>query len=375
MTVAPGDGDPAGHASARGRPSIAAVVLNYNYGQYIREAVDSLLGQHTPFDEILVVDDGSTDDSAAVLDALPDTVRVVRKENGGQLSAAVAALPLIWSEYVYFLDADDRALPHLVTRVADELAGDPVKVQFPLQSVSADLEPTGSVFPTFPAGYDSAGMRRDNAVLGFYVCPPTSGNVYRREDLVKLPLEELDQRDFIDGPPTLVQPYLGAVVCLPEPLAQYRLHDRNHSSWPRPTVEQLESEISWFTRRWHEASAVLGVDTPFQTHRPPAYVLERELMARALAGRPVRGPAVALVRRMLESGLPAVHKLALSIWALSMVLPSASWRRSAVDRRRSPAQRSRVLRTAVSAARRIHLALAGRKASGQQDPGQARPRR
>jgi hypothetical protein len=375
VTVALGDGDPAGqHASAGGRPGLAAVVLNYNYGQYIREAVDSLLAQDTPFDEILVVDDGSTDDSAAVLDALPEIVRVIRKENGGQLSAAVAALPLIWSEYVYFLDADDRALPHLVTQVSGVLPSGPVKVQFPLQAVTGELEPTGSVFPTFPAGYDSAGMRQDNAVLGFYVCPPTSGNVYRRENLVKLPLSELDQRDFIDGPPTLVQPYLGAVVSLPAPLAQYRLHDRNHSSWPRPTVEQLESEISWFTRRWHEASAVLGVDAPFQPSRAPAYVLERELMARALAGRPVRRSAVALVRRMAGSGLPAVHKLALSVWALSLVLPSASWRRSAVDRRRSPAERSRVLRTAVSAARRIHLRLSGGRASGQQDPEQAQRR-
>lgn len=379
MTTAPGADNPAGQRTfPEGRPSLAAVVLNYNYGHYILAAVDSLLAQGIPFDEILVVDDGSTDDSATVLDGLPANVRVVRKANGGQLSCAVAALPLISSEYIYFLDADDRALPHLVSGVATVLASRPVKVQFPLQAVAADLEPTGSVFPTFPAGYDSAGMRRDNEVLGFYLCPPTSGNVYHRENLVDLPLEELDQRDFIDGPPTLVQPYLGEVVCLPEPLAQYRLHDRNHSSWPRPTVEQLESEIAWFTRRWQEASAVLGVDIPFGPDRPPAYVLERELMARALAGHAVLGPAVALVRRMSESRLPALHKLALSLWALSLVIPSAGWRRSAVDRRRSPAQRSKVLRMAVSTARRLHLRLdgwRGRAASGQQDPAPVRPRR
>lgn len=334
-------------------PSIAAVVLNYNYGRYVRQAVESLLHQDTPFREIVVIDDGSTDDSRAVLSTLPDAVRVVHKANGGQLSAAAAALPLLSSEYVYFLDADDRALPQLVTEVAQLLPSRPVKVQFPLQAVSDDLVPTGSVFPTFVAGYDSARMQVDNAVLGFYVCPPTSGNVYRRDVLVQLPLEELDQRDFIDGPPTLVQPYLGAVASLPEPLAQYRVHDRNHSSWARPTQEQLRGEIDWFARRWEEASGVLGVEPPFDSRRPPAYVLERVLMADALAGRPVARTALSLVRRLAGSRLPVVHKVALAMWALGVVPPVQGWRRSAVDRRRSPADRSKLLRMVVSAVRRF----------------------
>jgi hypothetical protein len=347
------DVTPAERVTPDGLPSIAAVVLNYNYGRYVRQAVESLLRQDTPFREIVVVDDGSTDDSRDVLSTLPDAVRVVHKTNGGQLSAAVAALPLLSSEYVYFLDADDRALPQLVTGVAELLPDRPVKIQFPLQAVSDDLVPTGSVFPTFPAGYDSARMQADNAVLGFYVCPPTSGNVYRRDVLLQLPLEELDQRDFIDGPPTLVQPYLGPVASLPEPLAQYRVHDRNHSSWPRPTAEQLRGEVDWFARRWDEVSGVLGVERPFDAHRPPAYVLERVLMADALADRPVVRPAVSFVRRLAGSRLPLVHKVALSIWAVGLVPPVRSWRRSAVDRRRSSADRSQFLRMVVTALRRF----------------------
>lgn len=347
------DVPPAERVTCQEKPSIAAVVINYNYGRYVRQAVDSLLRQDTPFREVVVIDDGSTDDSRAVLAALPDAVRVVHKTNGGQLSAAVASLSLLSSEYVYFLDADDLALPTLVTEVARLLPSGPVKVQFPLQAVSDDLVPTGSVFPTFPAGYDSARMRADNAILGFYVCPPTSGNVYRRDVLMQLPLDELDQRDFIDGPPTLVQPYLGPVASLPEPLAQYRVHGRNHSSWPRPTPEQLQDEVEWFARRWDEVSEVLRVQQPFDAHRPPAYVLERVLMADALSGRHVLRPALSFIRRLAGSRLPAVHKIALSIWAMGLVLPVQAWRRSAVDRRRSSADRSRFLRAVVIAMRRF----------------------
>ncbi|MGY1740272.1 MULTISPECIES: glycosyltransferase family 2 protein [unclassified Blastococcus] len=333
------------------RPTIAGVVINHDYGDYVLDALGSLLAQSTPFAEVLVVDDGSTDHSLAVLEELPSGVRLLRKDNGGQLSAALAALAEVEADYVYFLDADDRALPELVARVTEVLDGRPVKVQFQLQGVTADLAPTGSVFPTFPAGYDSAGMRRDNAELGFHICPPTSGNVYRRDVLLDLPLTELDQWDFVDGVPALVQPELGPVVSVPEPLAQYRVHDRNHSSWSDPTVRQLQEENDRFTRRWEEASAVLGVEPRFTSQAPPAFVVERRLMSAALAGRPVTAHAVALVRRLWRSHLPPLHKLALSGWALGLLLPVPRWRRTAVDRRRSPSGRSRVMRLAIRALR------------------------
>src|SRR4051812_20306579 len=91
--------------------AVAAVVINHNYGPYLHDAVASLLAQEVPFAEVLVVDDGSTDDSAAVMGTLPDGIRLIQKENGGQLSAALAALPFLTADYVYFLDADDRAFP------------------------------------------------------------------------------------------------------------------------------------------------------------------------------------------------------------------------------------------------------------------------
>ena len=89
----------------------ASIVIGcYNYGQYIGECLESALSQRYEDLEVIVVDDGSTDDSLAVIRSTVGNnpcVRVIEKENGGQLSTFNAALEHISGEVVFFLDADD----------------------------------------------------------------------------------------------------------------------------------------------------------------------------------------------------------------------------------------------------------------------------
>ena len=103
------------------KPTTTCLVNNYNYGRYVVEAVQSALAQNQPFDEIVVVDDGSTDDSIDRLtDAkLPSQVRVVTQQNGGQLSAFETGWRNSTGDIVYFLDADDRYHPDL-TRISSQ---------------------------------------------------------------------------------------------------------------------------------------------------------------------------------------------------------------------------------------------------------------
>jgi glycosyltransferase involved in cell wall biosynthesis len=328
------------------RPTIAAVVVNYNYARYLPAALDGLLAQDTPFDEVIAVDDGSTDDSRRVLDDYRSRVKVVEIPNGGQLGACRAGLAAATADYVYFLDADDVAMPGLVATVAPALVTRPAKVQFQLEGFSDRDEPLESVFPTFPRPYPTAAMRADNDAIGFYICPPTSGNVYDRAVLAGMDLDRLDQRDFIDGPATLALPYLGEIVSLGVPLARYRLHGDNHSQWSEPTAELLAHEMEWFTRRWEQVRVLLGRD-PRRGGRP-LYLVERRLMSAAL--RPGPPPVAALVR--LLRTLPATHlpgrqKILLSGWALGLLVPSARARRSMVRARRSPLNRSGWLRRLV----------------------------
>ncbi len=81
--------------------AITAVILNYNYGRFLRSAIESLLGQQgKPFAQIIVVDDGSTDDSAQIIAGFGDRIESIALTNGGQLGAAVAALELVRAPYV-----------------------------------------------------------------------------------------------------------------------------------------------------------------------------------------------------------------------------------------------------------------------------------
>lgn len=92
-------------------PLISVVIPCYNQAHFLGEAVESVLAQTHRRTEVVVVDDGSTDDPAAVARRHPGVV-FERQENQGPAAARNAGLRLSTGEYVTFLDADDRLLPH-----------------------------------------------------------------------------------------------------------------------------------------------------------------------------------------------------------------------------------------------------------------------
>ena len=93
-------------------PEISVIVNNCNYGRFLSEAVNSVLAQDYRDFELIVVDDGSTDDSRRIMESVKDErVRCVFKENGGQLSAFNAGFLKSSGEILCFLDADDMYPP------------------------------------------------------------------------------------------------------------------------------------------------------------------------------------------------------------------------------------------------------------------------
>jgi hypothetical protein len=92
-------------------PSISAVIPSYNVAAYLGQALDSVLGQTLPPLEVIVVDDGSTDASAAVAESYGPPVRVIRQKNQGPSIARNRGLDEARGEWVAFLDGDDYWLP------------------------------------------------------------------------------------------------------------------------------------------------------------------------------------------------------------------------------------------------------------------------
>ena len=92
--------------------NVSAIIPTYNHERFIGEAVDSVLAQTLLPLEVIVIDDGSTDDTAEVLARYGDRIRVIRQDNAGVAAARNAGIAAARGEYLAFLDSDDSWYPH-----------------------------------------------------------------------------------------------------------------------------------------------------------------------------------------------------------------------------------------------------------------------
>ena len=91
---------------------LASILINnYNYSQFIREAIESALNQTYKNVEVIVVDDGSTDNSREIISSFSDRIKAIYKKNGGQASAFNAGFIASQGEFIFILDADDLFKP------------------------------------------------------------------------------------------------------------------------------------------------------------------------------------------------------------------------------------------------------------------------
>jgi hypothetical protein len=224
---------------------------------------------------VVVVDDGSKDNSLEVLQRYADQVRVVAKDNGGQLSACLAGLAASTSDVRLLPRRRRPAEPGWSAAVRPCSPTGPVKLQFQLRGVDGDLRPLDSVFPTFPTATTPPpwpattppSLLRLPAHLGQRV--PAGGARAARPRL-------RGPREFIDGPPAMVAPHVGEVVSLNVPLAAYRVHGQNHSLSGGDLAAALRAEAERFLRALGAtAAACWGTTDPPFAGRLPGFLLER----------------------------------------------------------------------------------------------------
>ncbi|MDO8862440.1 glycosyltransferase [Haliea sp. E1-2-M8] len=167
---------------------LSVVVDNFNYARYLREALDSVLPQLAPDDELIVVDDGSTDASPEILAAyarLPQ-VTVLQQANQGQLAALCNGLEAARGDLCLLLDSDDYFLPGYLQRLR-ALAGAWPDIELFFCAAQVGGESSASVrgirrmladmaLPEGPTGTS----RWSTVSGGEYVGAPTSGLALRR---------------------------------------------------------------------------------------------------------------------------------------------------------------------------------------------------
>lgn len=225
-------------------PAVSVVVISHNYAEYVGRAIDSVLAQDSPPEEILVVDDGSTDGSPEVIRGYGDRVRAVFKANGGNSSVVNAAVPLTRGDLVMFLDADDTLAPGAVARVRAAWRPGVAKVQFRLTLVDADGRRQG-VDPPAHVALPDGDVLVDLTRYGRYITPVTSGNAFSRTALDQvLPIPEEEFRNTNDGYLNPMLAFCGPVVSIDAELGAYRMHGRNLWAFSGAvTLERLHERL------------------------------------------------------------------------------------------------------------------------------------
>ncbi len=211
-------------------PFFTVLIDTYNYGEFIEEAVSSVLAQDFPAAqrEILVVDDGSTDDTPQRLQKYKGEILYLRKQNGGQASAFNYGFEHARGEVIALLDADDIWLPEKLGRVYEEFKRHPgagiVYHRTHLWSGSEDISEDGYFIPV------SGNVTESKRALLQYPMVGTSCLAFKREALQKLlPVPE-SLRFQADAYLTALIIFVAPVVAVTEFLGKYRLHGADLNS-------------------------------------------------------------------------------------------------------------------------------------------------
>jgi glycosyltransferase involved in cell wall biosynthesis len=208
-------------------PQISVLIDTYNYGRYVEEAIESVLTQDFPAEEmeVLVVDDGSTDDTAERVKRFRERVKYLYKENGGQASAFNYGIARAQGTYVALLDADDYWLPGKLKRVTRAFEENP-EAGLVYHAFREFLEATGE-WREADFSAVSGRLVGDRKRILQYTAAQTSGLTFRTSVVKEiLPLNEAITMQA-DGLLAALIVFLAPVVAIAEPLAVYRIHGKN----------------------------------------------------------------------------------------------------------------------------------------------------
>lgn len=244
--------------------SFSVVIANYNYERFVGQAIESALSQDWPRLEVIVVDDGSSDDSATVIRAFGNRITAVFKENGGQREANNTGFQRSSGDVVIFLDADDVLVPGALGAIAQVWRPGLSKVQVQMQRVDALKRPIRNIIPKIPAGLSPEAIRQWAWTTSEYPSPPGSGNAWSRSFLEQIFPLDASHDSFTDSTCIAMAPYVGDVETIAKPLVLYRMHggndsamSANHTNFRREIVRAIKRHTAAC-----EACAMVGRTPP-----------------------------------------------------------------------------------------------------------------
>ena len=345
---------------------VSICINNHNYGAFVATAVRSALNQtYTPI-EVIVVDDGSTDNSLQVLEPLAEKILLIVQSNQGQSKAISKAFELAQGEIIIFLDSDDVLLPDAVSTVVSHWQLGIAKVHFSLSAIDAEGEPLGIRVPG--KRLDSGDVAQLLLDYGHYSTPPMSGNAFSRTALKHvMPIPDNWKFTGCGADAYLVHaiPFFGSVASIDSPLGFYRIHGTNRSkitnSSTKTTIERLQAylatelavysliEAHALRRNRKVADGVIVGSHSF---------LKAWLALAKLGGKPAGLPEKqiwdvcgSLIKATWNTSLQSLtFRLSLSLWSVIVTLSPSMFTSSLLSIGMTPSARPRWMRKLIMAA-------------------------
>jgi len=238
-------------------PLVSVIICTYNHGKYLPEAINSVLYQDYPNIEIIVVDDGSTDNTSTVVKQFP-SIKYHYKQNEGLAKGRNTGIAISSGEYMLFLDADDWLLPGAVSINANYL-NDNKDIAFVSGGhISIDYQDNITSIQK-----NKVAANHFEHLLEFNYIGMHATVMYRKQALDFYPFApDLKGCDDYDS-------YLGIAAKYPvmhhtQLLAAYRRHDANMSSDPdymiHTVLEILEKHSKDLTDQHLIAAAQKGIE-------------------------------------------------------------------------------------------------------------------
>jgi glycosyltransferase involved in cell wall biosynthesis len=260
-------------------PSVSIIITSYNYARFLRDAIDSALHQTYTDTEVIVVDDGSTDNSREIIASYGKQLTTVFKENGGQASAFNAGFSLSKGDIIIFLDSDDSLRLNAVEEIVKVWHPGISKVHYRLQWIDAVGKLLNTYCPAANAHLPSGDLKSLFMKEGVYNTPPTSGNAFGRWFLqLVMPIPEDEWYLYTDAYLHLYSPIYGELAAVQEPLGHYRVHGSNASSLMKykSNKDRLVREIAMSNRR---GAIILTAATrmKLQPSFDPTFIIAKKL--------------------------------------------------------------------------------------------------
>ena len=221
-------------------PRVSVVINNYNYADYVGQAIESVLAQTGADVECVVVDDGSTDESRTIIGGYAG-VKQVYKSNGGQLSAVQAGVAQASGDIIVCLDSDDFLHPQACREIVRAWRPDLSLLQYGLEKIDNAGRGIG-VYPNEP--FLSGDHLRFLRKYGYIPSSPMSGNAFSKRYLTELfSVTPPGERMAADGYLIYCAPLYGKVGAIERNLGCYRVHGRNTSPSAAVSAGSLQRQL------------------------------------------------------------------------------------------------------------------------------------